>query len=78
MSINKYDMRTKQLIFHNFMQIVESFPQYKISQHLSHILREKGDSQKHYYWEDSKLLKRLEDYKDELENELANPEIEEE
>lgn len=78
MAINtdKQTMQTKQLIFHNFMQIVESFPQYNIAQHLLFLLRKKGDLQEAYYWTDLKLLKKFEDYKDELETELANQPLE--
>lgn len=74
---DKQEMQIKQLIFHNLMQIVEQFPQYTVSQHLYFILRRKGDAQEIYYWNDTKLLKKFEDYKDELETELANTIIEE-
>lgn len=71
-TVDKQTMQIKQLIFHNIMQIVEQFPQYTIAQHLAHIMRKKSDSQKSYYWSDEKLLKKFEDYKDELESELAS------
>lgn len=70
--VDKQTMQIKQLIFHNLMQIVEMFPQYTITQHLYHIMRKKGDSQDVYNWGDDKLLKKFEDYKDELEVELAS------
>ena len=70
--IDKQEMQIKQLIFHNLMQIVEMFPQYTVTKHLYHIMRKKGDSQDVYDWTDEKLLKKFEDYKDELEIELAS------
>lgn len=75
---DKQAMQTKQLIFHNLMQIIEQFTQYTVAQHLYFILRKKGDSQNIYDWSDNKVLKKFEDYKDELETELANiiPDIE--
>jgi len=74
---DKEGMQIKQLIFHNLMQIVEQFPQYTVAQHLYFILRRKGDKQEIYHWPDKKVLKKFEDYKDELETELANFEPEE-
>lgn len=74
----KQTMQIKQLIFHNLMQIVEMFPQYTVAQHLYFILRRKDEnSPELYFWDDIKVLKKFEDYKDELETELANtvPEI---
>lgn len=76
-TIDKHSMQVKQLIFHNLMQIVELFPQYTVAQHLYHIMRKKGDTQDVYYWKDEKMLKKFEDYKDELETELATLSIEE-
>ena len=73
---DKQNMQIKQLIFHNLMQIVEQFPQYTIAQHFSHVLRRKTDSQPSYNWNDEKTLKKFEDYKDELETELANTPVE--
>lgn len=72
MKPDKTTIQTKQLIFHNIMEIVELFPQYTVVQHLYHILRRKGDAKDPYTWEDTKLLKKFEDYRDELEIELAN------
>lgn len=74
---DKEGMQIKQLIFHNLMQIVEQFPQYTVAQHLYFILRRKGDREEIYNWSDKKVLKRFEDYKDELETELATTEPEE-
>lgn len=71
MNRDKQNTQTQQLIFHNLIEVVELFPQYTVTQHLWHILRKKGDGQEPYSWEDIKLLKKFEDYKDELETELA-------
>lgn len=76
--VDKQNMQTKQLIFHNLMQIVETFPQYSVTKHLYHILRRKGDPEEVYDWADEKLLKKFEDYKDELEIELASMALENE
>jgi len=75
---DKEEMQVKQLIFHNLMQIVEQFPQYTVAQHLYFILRRKGDKEEIYNWPDKKVLKKFEDYKDELETELANTPTEDE
>ena len=58
-------------IFFTLIKIVEQYPQYTVSQHLAHLLRKKGDREDNYYWSDDKLLKKIEDYKDELDGELA-------
>lgn len=68
--INKEKKRVQEQIFYNLMRLVEEYPQYSISQHLVHILRTKGDSQDNYFWDDAKLLKKFEDYRDELDKEL--------
>lgn len=68
---DKKRKQTEEQIFYNFMQIVQQFPQYSISQHIAHFQREKGDSEDHYFWSNEKLLKRIENYKDELDKELV-------
>jgi hypothetical protein len=60
-------------IFYNLVQIVESFPQYTLSQHIFHFLRKKADPQDPYIWSDEKLLKKIEKYYDELNTELVSP-----
>lgn len=75
MSNKPVDKERKQIeeqIFYNLMRIVQEYPQYSISQHLVHVLRTKGDSEDNYYWENKKLLKKFEDYKDELDKELKS------
>ncbi|GEM_PF-3470135 len=69
--IDKKRKQIEEQIFYNFMQVVQQFPQYTISQHLCHILRKKEDSEESYHWNNDKLLKKIEDYKDELDRELT-------
>jgi hypothetical protein len=69
MSSNKQKIQTKQQIFHNFVEIVELFPQYTISQHILHVMRPQTGS---YQWSDEELLKKFEKYRDELENDLTD------
>jgi hypothetical protein len=69
MSNNKLSLQTKQQIFHHLVEIVELFPQYTISQHLVHVMRPQTGN---YNWSDAELLKKFEQYKDELESELAD------
>lgn len=69
------DKRKKQIeeqVFYNIMKIVQDYPQYSIIQHIVHVSRRKGDVQDPYFWSDEKLLKKFEDYRDELDNELNN------
>ncbi|XAI97420.1 hypothetical protein [Leptolyngbya phage Lbo-JY46] len=72
MTKNKKDLQTETQIFYLLSQIVELFPQYTFSQHLSHILRTKGHRPDIYDWSDLTLLKVVEQYYDELQNELVN------
>jgi len=69
--IDKKRKATEEQVFYNFMQVVQSYQQYTIAQHLAHILRKKKDSEESYYWDNDKLLKKIEDYKDELDSELS-------
>lgn len=69
--VDKEKKRTQEQIFYNLIRLVEEYPQYSVSQHLVHVLRTKGDPQDNYSWEDGKLLKKFEDYRDELERELT-------
>jgi hypothetical protein len=69
--IDKQKKIVEEQVFYNFMQIVQAYPQYTLTQHLWHVLRTKGDDQQPYYWQDEKLLKKFEDYKDELSRELS-------
>lgn len=73
MEFNKKDKRkiqVEQQIFHILVDIVEMYPQYTLSQHLCHILRRKEESKEPYFWNDDLLLKKFEDYYDELKQEL--------
>lgn len=69
--IDKKRKQVEEQVFYNFMQIVQQFPQYTVAQHLCHFQRTKGDSEDTYFWSNEKLLKKIEDYKDELDKELS-------
>lgn len=68
--------QAKEQIFHNMVQIIDSFPQYSIAQHFYHLLRKKGDPKDPYFWTDQEFLKKIEHYYDELNNELVTKESE--
>lgn len=69
--IDKKRKQVEEQVFYHLMQIVQTYPQYTIAQHLSHLLRTKGDKEEFFFWSDEKLLKKFEDYKDELDRELS-------
>lgn len=56
-------------IMYNLVKIAEAFPQYSVSQHMVHFLRSKGDNDP-YFWDDKHLLSKIEEYYNELLNEL--------
>lgn len=70
-NLEKSKLQSREQILHNFITILEEFPQYSISQHMCHILRKKGESVETYFWKDDLLLKKFEHYLDELRNDLA-------
>jgi hypothetical protein len=61
-------IQIKSQIIHNFVEVIELFPQYTLAQHMVHILRPQTGC---YQWSDAELLKKVEKYRDELENELV-------
>lgn len=69
---DKQRKQAEEQIFYNLMKIVQEFPQYSMSQHLAHILRSKGKAEPFYFWNNDTLLKHFEDYRDELNEELAS------
>lgn len=69
---DKRKIQVEQQVFHILLDIVELYPQYSLSQHLCHILRKKEDSKEAYFWSDEILLKKFEDYYDELKQDLSN------
>lgn len=69
---DKRKIQIEQQVFHILLDIVELYPQYTLSQHLCHILRKKGENKEAYFWSDEVLLKKFEDYYDELKQELTN------
>jgi len=58
-------MRKKQLILKELLELIELFPDQPIAQHLRCILRPNNDF---YTWTDEVLLKKIETYRNELEN----------
>ena len=70
--IKKKDAQVREQIFHNFVNILDLFPQNTISQHLLHILRKKDDVKSPYFWSNEELLKKFEKYHDELNTELIS------
>jgi len=70
---DKKKMQTTQQIFHNLLELTELYPEYTITQHLSGILRRKNPNVKEsYFWSNDQLLKRIENYKQELETDSVN------
>lgn len=67
---DKKKIQTEQQIFHLMINIVEMYPQYTLSQHLWHVLRKKDGPSEAYFWSDEELLKRFENYYDELRADL--------
>lgn len=66
----KKQIQIEQQILYNLSQIVELAPQYTVSQHLLHFLRRKNESKDVYFWSDELVLKKIEEYYDELKNDL--------
>ena len=67
-------MRTKQLILKELLEIIELWPSIPIAQHLRLILRPNKDI---YNWSDELLLKKIEKYRNELDNNLTEESNEE-
>lgn len=66
---DKRNMQTTQQIFHILLELTELYPHYTITQHLAGILRKKKTGvAESYHWSNDQLLKRVESYKHELEN----------
>ncbi len=67
---DKKNMQVVQQIFHNLTEVVELHPKYPIGEHLAAILRRKNSTGKEFFfWTNEELLKRIEQYKSELEGE---------
>jgi hypothetical protein len=69
---SKHQSQIEQQILYNFLQIVELFPQYTIAQHWIHILRKKNEAKEAYYWSNDITLKKIEQYYDELKQDLTD------
>lgn len=61
----------EQQFLYILSKVVETFPQYSMSQHLLHVFRRKTEPQEPYWWNDTLSLRRIEEYYDELVKELA-------
>lgn len=66
----KKQIQTEQQVIYNLSQIVELAPQYTIAQHITHFLRRKGEPKEVYFWSDELVLKKIEEYYDELKIDL--------
>lgn len=69
---SKQQIQTEQQFLYTLAKVMEAFPQYSISQHLTHFLRRKGEKQEVYFWKDDMLLNKLENYYDELKSEFIH------
>ncbi len=69
---SKSEIQVEQQIFYNMAQITEAFPQYNIVQHICHFMRRKGETKDVYFWAPELLLKKIEEYYDELKTDLVN------
>lgn len=58
-------IRIKQLIIMELVEIAELWPDTNMAQHLCTIMRPITGA---YHWSDEELLKKVETYRDELEN----------
>lgn len=67
----KEDVQLEKRFLFNLSNILESFPQYTISQHLCHLLRKKSDSKEAYFWTDEDITRKIEKYYDELLEDLS-------
>lgn len=66
----KQQLQVEQRFLYTLAQVIEVCPQYTIAQHITHFLRKKNALQEAYFWTDLQLLKRLEDYYDEIKTDL--------
>jgi hypothetical protein len=73
----KKQIQVEQQVLYTLSQIIEIAPQYTIAQHLTHFLRTKGKEKEVYGWSDELILKKVEEYYDELKSDLLLP-VEEE
>ena len=67
----KNQIQVEQQVLFNLAKIIEAFPQYSIAQHLSHFLRKKKETKDVYFWSDELILKKVEEYYDELKTDLV-------
>ena len=55
----------------HFAMVLEGFPNYTIAEHLSTLMRKEGDQEKPYFWDDDKMLKKVETYYKNLTSEFS-------
>ena len=66
MSVNERNRtRLKQLILQELVEVAELWPHINMAQHICTIMRPSTGA---YFWGDEELLKKIETYRDELEN----------
>lgn len=72
---SKNEIQIEQQFLYILAQVFEAFPQYSIAQHITHFMRRKGDKKDVYDWSPETVLNKIEQYYDELKNDLlSNPE----
>lgn len=69
----KSKVQTQQQFIYLLINVMEMYPQYSTAQHLAHIMRKKEEANQAYFWDEDLLLKKMEDYYDELNSELVKP-----
>ena len=69
---SKQQVQIEQQVLYYLSQIVELFPQYTLAQHFTHFMRRKGELKDTYFWPDELILKKVEEYYDELKNDLLS------
>lgn len=67
MNQNKKKIQINQLIIHNLIEIIELYPKYTITQHISYI----SDKKDFFKWSNEMFLKEIEKYKDRLEEDSS-------
>lgn len=73
----KKQVQVEQQILYNLTQIIEICPQYSVAQHFVHFMRPKSDNTDVYGWSDDIILKKIEEYYDELREDLLTPSVNE-
>lgn len=67
------NLKTKAQFFKVLADVTTLHPQYSLAQHFTHIMRhseKEGGTKKLYHFTDQEMLKKVEKYYDELNNEV--------